>query len=207
MNKYKTMTDDFLKRMYVPDVYQPSIYAIDYQKLKDAGIKLISFDIDDTIADLLKPDPSSAATVLFTDLKNMGFDLMLLSNTHRENRAKHFAEKLGIEGCWIAKAEKPGTVHFQAMKDKYQVELSQMAHVGNNLREDVGGGNSFGITTCYVRREGVTAGLPKRIPGYRTQGQELRKELKKRNIWRKHHKKVEGDQYYQLGEIPPYRRS
>ena len=32
---------------FVPDVYQKSIYKIDYGKLKEKGIMLISFDIDD----------------------------------------------------------------------------------------------------------------------------------------------------------------
>lgn len=34
MSKFKDMSDDYLKRNYVPDVYQPSIHAIDYEKLK-----------------------------------------------------------------------------------------------------------------------------------------------------------------------------
>ena len=39
------MTDDELRR-FVPDVYQKNIYKIDYRKLKEQGIRLISFDID-----------------------------------------------------------------------------------------------------------------------------------------------------------------
>lgn len=203
MSKFKDMPDDYLRRNYVPAVYQPSIYKIDYQKLKDAGIKLISFDIDDTIADLVIPDPPKEAVTLFEDLKNMGFELMLLSNTW-DSRAGNLAEKLGIKGRYIPRAEKPLTTHFQAMKDRCGVEKSQMAHVGNSMMEDVAGGNAFGIMTCLVRRAGVTGGLPKRVPGVRTKGQKLRKELKERGIWRKHHKYSEGDQYYQFGETPKY---
>lgn len=97
MSKFKDMSDEFLKRNYVPAVYQPSIYKIDYQKLKDAGIKFLSFDIDDTIADLVEPNPPKEAKTLFENLKNMGFEIMLLSNTWDE-RAANFAEKLGIKG-------------------------------------------------------------------------------------------------------------
>ena len=44
------LSDDALMA-YVPDVYQEDIYRIDYARLKANGIKLISFDIDDTIDD------------------------------------------------------------------------------------------------------------------------------------------------------------
>ena len=203
MSKFKDMSDEFLKRNYVPAVYQPSIYKINYQKLKDAGIKFLSFDIDDTIADLVEPNPPKEAKTLFENLKNMGFEIMLLSNTWDE-RAANFAEKLGIKGKYIPRAEKPLTSHFSKMQEVCGLEKDQMAHIGNSMRDDVAGGNAFGITTCLVRRAGITGGLPKKIPGVQTQGQKLRKELKKRGIWRKHHKYYDGDQYYQLGETPGY---
>lgn len=47
------MSDEQLRATFVPDVYQESIYKIDYGRLKAHGIKLISFDIDDTIGDVL----------------------------------------------------------------------------------------------------------------------------------------------------------
>ena len=31
---------------YLPDIYQKSIYTIDYLALKDAGIKIILFDFE-----------------------------------------------------------------------------------------------------------------------------------------------------------------
>lgn len=203
MSKFKNMSDDYLRQNYVPAVYQSNIYAIDYQKLKDADIRLISFDVDDTIADLVVFDPPKEAITLFENLKRMGFELMLLSNSW-DARVGNFADKLGISGHYIPRAEKPLTTHFQTMQDRCGVEKSQMAHVGNSMRDDVAGGNAFGITTCLVRRAGVTGGLPKKIPGVKTQGQKLRKVLKERGIWRKHHKFDDNDQYYQLGETPGY---
>ena len=205
-NDFKDMTDDYLQRNYVPAVYQRNIYAIDYQKLKEAGVKLISFDIDDTIAALAADEPPKAAITLFANLKNMGFELMLLSNA-RDSRASYFAEKLGIKGCYIARADKPDTKHFQIMQDQCGVEKNQMAHVGNSIQEDVAGGNSFGIITCMVRRIGKIGALPNFNPLVPTQSQLLREELKERGIWFKHHVLVPDDQYYQLGELPKYKQS
>ena len=56
------------RKYYVPDVYQPSIYSIDYQKLKDAGVQLISLDIDDTITDLENQNPPKKVRRLFEHL-------------------------------------------------------------------------------------------------------------------------------------------
>ncbi|MCI8537529.1 MAG: hypothetical protein HFF18_02565 [Oscillospiraceae bacterium] len=83
-----------------------------------------------------------------------------------------------------------------------------MAHVGNSQINDVAGGNAFGITTCLVRRAGKVTKVVNAAEkiGLPTEGQKLRKELKKRGLWRKHHKENKGDQYYQLGEVPAYQR-
>lgn len=199
MSKYKEMSDEYLRTTYIPDVYQTSIHAIDYRKLKAQGIQMISFDIDDTIAAPEKSHPPKAAITLFENLKNMGFNLILITNA-RESRGKHFGEALGI--AYIAKAEKPRTTHFQIIQDQYKLEKSQMAHVGNSMTNDVAGGNVFGITTCLVRNIRKVDNLPK-VFG-KTEGQKLREELKSRNIWRKHHKYQDNDQYYQLGETPMY---
>ena len=46
----RNLSDERLKE-FIPDVYQKDIYSIDYALLKEKGIKLISYDIDDTITD------------------------------------------------------------------------------------------------------------------------------------------------------------
>lgn len=66
---YDAMPDEVLRRDFVPDVYQHDIYRIDYQRLKDAGIKLISFDIDDTIASLEDFTVSKEAKILIQKLR------------------------------------------------------------------------------------------------------------------------------------------
>ena len=201
MNKYQVMCDRYLMEAYVPDVYQPSIYTIDYQKLKDADVKMISFDIDDTIADTEAYDPPKEAVTLFENLKKTGFELWLLTNANEE-RAKNYANKFGISGCYILKNNKP------IIQTPFGGEGNcREAHVGKSNRDDVFGGNSYGIITCLVRPAGKTSALRKpnpKNPGRKTQDQMLLDALLERGIWRKHHLDVPNDQYYQLGEQPPY---
>ena len=206
MNRYKNMSDEELRNTFVPEVYQPDIYAVDYQKLKSAGISLISFDVDDTIAGLEELIPPKNTIIKFEQLKKMGFALFLMSNNHDENRIRYFAKKLDVD--YIAHSLKPSMFSFRLIQDRYSekyhvsVQETQMAHIGNNIISDVGGGNTFGAVTCLVRRMGVLA-KPFHI---NDEAHKLRKILKERDIWRKHHKYAENDQYYQLGEIPAYRK-
>lgn len=205
-------------KIYIPDVYQKDIYKIDYLKLWDNGIRLISFDIDDTINDIflnkieskvpvIKVKMPDDAKELFERLKSIGFTLVLLTNADSD-LAKEAARELNADG-YIVRANKPETMNFKVMQDIYGVEKSQMAHVGNDVRTDIGGGNAFGIVTCLVRRKGFSMKLVKFIGkniGMPTKGTLIRNELLERDLWRKHHLKEKGDQYYQMGETPKYRQ-
>lgn len=206
---FKRMTEEQI-RYYIPDVYQHDIYAIDYSKLKEAGIKLISFDIDDTIDAFLKiraPGyrPPKRAIALFQRLKADGFTVALLTNAF-ESVGACFYEKLGAD-YYITRAKKPRTDNFEKMMEEYGLSKYQMAHVGNSMMNDVAGGNIFGITTCLVRAVGKAQAPGKALGkalGMPTESQQAKHELKDRGLWRHHHKYEEDDQYYQLGEMPRY---
>ena len=202
MNRYENMSDKDLREIYVPDVYQKDIYAIDYLQLQQAGIRFISFDIDDTIAKMEEYKPPVNTIILFERLKQAGFRLALLTNNVHESRAKRFSQKLGVD--YIAHAHKPQSVSFEEFQQRYfqkyhkKLAKSQMAHVGNNLIKDVGSANVYGITSCLVRRSGTLA-KPFHV---NDECHKLRKVLKSRGIWRKHHLYSRHDQYYQLRDTP-----
>lgn len=211
----KTATDEELM-VYVPDVFQKSIYNINYELLKENGIKLLTFDIDDTIDDSVynkirgvtpgvKVKMPDEARKLFRELKEMGFKVALLTNTG-DFVAKDVYEDLQADD-YVANACKPATLGFEEMMRRFDVKPSEIAHIGNSMRDDVVGGNRAGVTTCLIRRNGYTIKVGKKIQnlfGHKTKGQLIRKELLKRELWCKHHKYEKGDQYYQVGEKPRY---
>ncbi len=182
-NTYDTMDDEFLKVHYVPNVYQESIYSIDYDKLKSHGVELLSFDIDETIAGDDDKYPPKPAVTLFEDLKKKGFQIMLLTNTNVK-RAKLFGNFLGVK--YIAGVKKPLTENFHKILKEHKLKPNQMAHIGNSQFDDVAGGNSTGIVTCLI----------KNISGRALSNDEtkLRNELNKRDIWKS------DIGFYQLGE-------
>lgn len=212
------LSDDELT-VYIPDVYQKNIYKIDYERLQENGIKLISFDIDDTIDDsfinkfesampMLTVTMPNKARKLVRKLKSMGFTVVLLTNAHEE-LAREACADLKADG-YIARAKKPETGGFEAIAARYGVEPPQMAHIGNSIRADIAGGNRFGVTTCLVRRAGTSMKLVKAIlkkSGVPTKNHLIRERLLERGIWRKHYMYRHGDQYYQLGGEPEYRNT
>ncbi len=204
MSEYENMSDDYLKKTYVPDVYQKSIFSVNYALLQQKGIKVLSFDIDGTIAKLSDHHPPKETVSMFVTLKNMGFEIYLLSNTHSDSRAEKFSERLGVDCIYYA--HKPGVDGLEEIRSRYfqkhgtVLEPAQIAHIGNSIVSDVASANTFGAYTVLVRHKGKMSKL------VANKGKRLRHELKKRGIWRKHHDEEDDDQYYQLGEIPPYKR-
>lgn len=202
--EFDDLSTEELIKVYVPDVYMDSMLQIDYGQLRAKGVKLISFDMDDTIAGALDAKLSRRIITKFEVLKSEGFDLMIISN-NGSLKVKHFAEELGIE--FIAHADKPKRNCFFKAIEMYnakhkdnQITVKNMAHVGNSILNDVAGANVAGVISCLVRHEGHVGGVFDKL--FAHSEHELRDVLKERKIWRKHHKKGKGHgtQYYQLNE-------
>ncbi|MCM1328142.1 MAG: hypothetical protein NC253_01760 [Ruminococcus sp.] len=200
---FEDMNNDTLM-LYVPDVFQKSIYSINYNKLKEAGIEIIVFNINSTIANKTKANPPTTAIILFSELKKMGFKLYV--RCKNLSRAENFAKKLGIPENYIA--EDVSRNIFTEIQKKHNIDGNKMIYIGHRQIKDIGSGGTAGIYTCLVRDDWK----PSKIGGFiknnvGDEGHELRKILKERGIWRKHHAMLKGDQYYQLGETPPYKKS
>ena len=95
MKHYHEMTNLYLREVYVPDVYQKSIFTIDYERLWKAGIRLLTFDVDDTIVPLEHHSVDKMTVALFEKLKMMGFTIYLISNNHSEYRIQSISKRLG----------------------------------------------------------------------------------------------------------------
>lgn len=132
---------------FIPDIYQKSIYFINYQKLLDNGIKCLLFDLDNTCVPLTVKEPNKKLISLFDDLKDMGFKIILFSNASRK-RLDPFKKNLRVDCC--ARAGKPRRDKFIKIMKKFQFDLSEVAMIGDQLYTDVLGGNLVGITTILV---------------------------------------------------------
>ena len=132
---------------FIPDIYQKSIYHIDYEKLLDAGIKCILFDLDNTCIPYKDKEPNKKLIELFEMLKDMDFKLIIFSNATRR-RIAPFKKVLNVD-C-LARAGKPRKRNFLKVLKLFNYELSDVAIVGDQLYKDILGGNKIGIKTILV---------------------------------------------------------
>jgi len=132
---------------YVPDVYQKSIYTINYKKLKNNGIKCLLFDLDNTLVPYSTKKPTDKVIELFNDLKEQGFKVVLFSNSSKK-RLKPFKETLEVDCC--ARAWKPSPKKFVSVIEELGYNISEVAIIGDQLLTDILGGNRVGITTILI---------------------------------------------------------
>ncbi len=133
--------------IYLPDIYQKSIYTIDYTKLLNRGIKCLLYDLDNTIVSKNNSEPPTKAKDLFTSLKQKGFKVILFSNSP-SIRLKGFKVAFGVEG--VASARKPMPGKLRKLLKEYGYLENEVAIIGDQLMTDVKVGNTVGITTILV---------------------------------------------------------
>ena len=132
---------------FVPDMYQKSIYYINYDKLLADGIKCLLFDLDNTCVPYEEKNPTDRLALLFEDLKDKGFKLIIFSNATRK-RIAPFKKRLNVD-C-LARAHKPNKTSFLKIMKLFNFDFSEVAIVGDQLYKDILGGNRAGVMTILV---------------------------------------------------------
>ena len=132
---------------YLPDIYQKSIYTVDYSKLLSRGIKCLLYDLDNTIVQSRNSEPPAKAKELFTSLKQKGFRVVIFTNSPKM-RLKHFQTAFSVDG--ISNAKKPFTRKLRKFLKDYNYKENEVAIIGDQLMTDVKVGNTVGITTVLV---------------------------------------------------------
>lgn len=133
--------------LYKPDMYQNTIYNIDYKKLKSCGIKCLLFDLDNTIVPVNIKKPSRKLKDFVERLKDMGFKIIIISNSSR-NRLSQFKKILEVD-C-AASARKPSLKKYKKILSEFKYNESDVAAIGDQLVTDIYGGNKAGIFTVLV---------------------------------------------------------
>lgn len=133
--------------IFVPDMYQKSVYTIDYKKLKKIGIKCILFDLDNTIVPTSLNKPDKKIKMLFYELKNMGFKLIIISNSPK-SRVEPFKNELQVDAS--AFALKPRKDKYLKIMKIYNFKPEQIAAIGDQLVTDIYGANRLNITSILV---------------------------------------------------------
>ncbi len=133
--------------IFLPDIYQKSIYTIDYESLKNAGIKIILFDLDNTIIPINTDVPNKKLKTLFEDIKNMGMKPVIMSNSGKK-RVAPFKEGLYVDAAYSSM--KPLKRKYKKILNLYNVKPSEVAAIGDQMLTDIFGANRMGVTSILV---------------------------------------------------------
>ena len=136
-------------RFFYPDVYAESVFDVDYDGLKTNGIVNLLFDIDNTLAPVVSPDPDAGVIELFGKLTDAGFNICLLSNGG-PGRAERFAEPLGVP--FVAKAKKPAAAGLKKVLLILPADHTKTAIIGDQLFTDILCGKRNKIYSILVRQ-------------------------------------------------------
>ena len=133
--------------LFLPDIYQKSIYTIDYSKLLSRGIKCLLFDLDNTIVPISATKSNQKLRDLFEEVRNIGLKPIIMSNSGKK-RVEPFKDDLYVDAA--CSSLKPLPFKYKKIMSIYDVKPDEIAAVGDQLMTDVFGANKLGILTILV---------------------------------------------------------
>lgn len=129
------------------DYEAKTVFEINYDKLKEDGIKVIAFDLDSTVMKSKSGEFSKEILSMFENLKK-DFSLIIISNN---NNPEYIAKAVGqIDFPMIAPAKKPTTGISKAFLKEHGINPKEMVMVGDRPLTDILFGKFLGCTTVLV---------------------------------------------------------
>ena len=132
---------------FMPDIYQKSIYYINYDKLYKKGVRCIIFDLDNTLLEVNSYIPKDDTIKLIERLKK-DFKVYIISNNSHSDRLITAANSLDVN--YVKFAMKPFGKAFKKVLKENNYKKEDMCIIGDQIMTDVLGGNRFGIFTILV---------------------------------------------------------
>ena len=131
---------------FKPSKYYKDIYSIDYNKLKEEGIKCLVFDLDNTlglITNLKCPDETREL------LRKLQDDFCIfISSNNTKSRITPYMRDLGVGG--VSWSMKPSTRGLRKIKKNYKFKKNEMVMIGDQIVTDIVAGKRFRIKTILV---------------------------------------------------------
>lgn len=130
---------------YEPKCYYKDIYSVNYQRLKNLGIKLIIFDLDNTLGlvkDKIMPDKSKNLIKKLLD----DFTIVVASNNFKK-RVNLFVDNV----CdYVYLSLKPTKRLSRIISKRYHYSNNEICIIGDQLVTDIKLGNKVGYYTIFV---------------------------------------------------------
>ena len=128
---YMEKSKSFFNRFYPNYVFE-SVEKIPYEVLEKEKIKLIIFDMDNTLVDN-KYTYTEELKEWMQHIKDKGVKLYILSNSPMEKKVKRISNELGIK--YIYNAKKPFLKGFKAVVENSKVKKKNVMMIGDGIND------------------------------------------------------------------------
>ncbi len=129
-----------------PNMYFKNIFDINYKLLKKKNIKVLVFDLDNTIMTVDDLVPSKEVVSLFQKLNN-DFQVYIASNNVK-NRVRKIGQYLNVHAFYSV--TKPSKKLKKLLLKKKNVKMEEVAIIGDQIVTDILMGNRLHMNTILV---------------------------------------------------------
>ena len=133
---------------YIPYKIYKTVFEVDYKYLLTLRVKVLLFDIDNTLLPYGVDEPDDKLMELFDYLKKLGFIICLISNNSKK-RVESLALKLDVYS--IYRANKPSTKGFKKAFLMFNVSCIEVAMIGDQMLTDIKGANKALVKGILVK--------------------------------------------------------
>ena len=131
---------------FKPEMYYKSVFDINYDLLKKNNIKVLIFDLDNTIMTIDEDLPGDKVVKLIKKL-NKDFKIFIASNNLKE-RVRRIGDYLGVHAFYLVR--KPSSKIKKLLLKKITVDMNEVAVIGDQIMTDINMGNRLGMHTILV---------------------------------------------------------
>ena len=126
-----------------------SVYELRPAALREAGVRVVLADLDNTLISYEQSLPTPALRAWKEELEREGIGLFVVSNSRKSRRCPRFCQALGVD--YVRHAGKPGGKGFRTALERAGLTPGQAVMVGDQIFTDVWGANRAGIYSVLVR--------------------------------------------------------
>ena len=131
---------------FKPRSYYKSIFDVNYNLLKKHNIKVIIFDLDNTIITIDEDYPSDKVKELFKKISK-DFKVFIASNNKKE-RVRRIGKYMDVHAFYSV--VKPTKKIKKLLLKKYDVKMNEIAIIGDQVITDIFMGNRLHMYTILV---------------------------------------------------------
>lgn len=130
-----------------PDRFESDVESIELKPLRQAGIRLLIIDIDNTLTPHHKDVISEAKLSWLDEASALGFSVVLLSN-NRISRLNQIKKAYGLSGYGLA--FKPFSLYYKQILRDFNCKPSEVCCIGDQILTDVLGAKLHRMVSIYV---------------------------------------------------------